>query len=285
MFCRTLLKKSRSAYTLLELIFVIVILGIVSGIGAELIAKVYENYIIQRAHHRASFKTELASLQIANRLRYAIPGTIYRIKHDDSLESSQLPLSEAGNLYKGMQWVGNDGDSFEAINCITASGSCRRPGWSGFVDLENNNTDISHLKTPGSVLSLTNTIIGNLSPSGKSIVDAYIYFPYTANPYKIAAGTTDIVTLTDTNPKTMYEHYKLAWNSYALYVENGDLFLYYDFPATLAANKGATRQLLLKNVTTFKFKVTGRTIRFKICSEEEIGKDFNITSCKEKAVF
>ncbi len=46
----------RSAFSMLELIFVIVILGIVSSIGAELIAKVYENYIVQRALHRSSLK-------------------------------------------------------------------------------------------------------------------------------------------------------------------------------------------------------------------------------------
>ena len=67
---------------MLELIFVIVILGIVSSIGAEIIAKIYGQYIIQRAQHRASIKTELAATQIANRLRYAIPGTVYRIKSD-----------------------------------------------------------------------------------------------------------------------------------------------------------------------------------------------------------
>ena len=275
----------RSAYTLLELIFVIVILGIVSSIGAELIAKVYENYIIQRANHRAELKTELAALQIANRLRYAIPGTLYRIKSDDTLESTFLPLT-TGMDYKGLQWVGYDGDSFEAVT----SAADRRPGWSGFADVEHGSTDINHIKTQGSNLTLANTIIGNLSPSGKAITDAYIYFPYENAPSKVngyTGATNDVITLAApaAGTRTIHEHYKLAWSSYALYINNGDLFLYYDFPATLAANKGNTKQLLLKNVTTFKFKVTGRTIRFKLCVQEEIGKDYNITACKEKAVF
>ncbi|QOR62374.1 type II secretion system protein [Sulfurovum sp. ST-21] len=272
----------RPAYTLLELVFAIVVLGIVSGIGAEIIANVYESYIIQRAQHRASLKTELASLQIANRLRYAIPDTIYRIKSDDTLESTNLPLSGTGDSYKGIQWVGYDGDSFESI----VSSTNRKSGWSGFADVEHPSTDISHIKTQGSSLDLTDTIISNLSPNGKSIGDAYIYFPLDTTAYRVASDTTgDIIHLASSASKTVKEHYKLAWSSYALSVENRDLYLYYDFPATPAANKGNTKQLLLKNVSTFKFKVSGRTIRFKLCIDEEIGGDYNITSCKEKAVF
>lgn len=274
----------RSAYTLLELIFVIVILGIVSSIGAELIAKVYENYIIQRANHRAELKTELAALQIANRLRYAIPGTLYRIKSDDTLESTLVSLSAGADTYKGLQWVGYDGDSFEAVT----SAANRQPGWSGFADVEHGSTDINHIKTQGSNLTLANTIIGNLSPSGKAITDAYIYFPDENAPSKVNGVAGDVMTLAApaAGTRTIHEHYKLAWSSYALYINNGDLFLYYDFPATLAANKNnGKNQLLLKNVTAFKFKVTGRTIRFKLCVQEEIGKDYNITACKEKAVF
>jgi prepilin-type N-terminal cleavage/methylation domain-containing protein len=276
------------AFTLLELILVIVVLGIVSAIGAEIVAKVYENYLIQRAHNRASIKTELAALQIANRLRYAIPGTIYRIDTANGLEAIDSPLNPASD-YKGLQWVGYDGDSFEAVTGNAANAADRRPGWSGFVDLEDPATDINHLKTPASNLALTNTIIGNLSPSGKGIADAYIYFPYDPTAYQVSAVAADVITLTSAASKTLQEHYKLAWSSYALVVEGGDLFLDYDFIATPAANaaarNNATRRLLLKNVSTFKFKGAGRTLRFKLCVDERIGEDYNITSCKEKAVF
>jgi len=274
--------KFSYAFTMLELIFVIIILGIVSSIGAEIIAKVYESYIIQRAHHKASLKTELAALQIANRLRYAIPGTVYRIKNDNSLEITDSALTGAGNEYIGLQWIGYDGDSFEAVT----SNTDRRPGWTGFADVKNSSTDKTHIKTQGSNLSLTNTIIGNLSPAGKSISDAYIYFPSNLTPYAIASQSGDIITLNDASSKIIMEHYKLAWSSYALVVENGgDLNLYYDFQATPNTARGNTKQLLLKHVKTFKFKGEGRTIRFKLCVEENIGDDFNITSCKEKAVF
>ncbi|MCW8821398.1 MAG: prepilin-type N-terminal cleavage/methylation domain-containing protein, partial [Sulfurovum sp.] len=69
---KKLFEPLRTAFSMLELIFVIIILGIVSSIGAEIIAQVYESYIVQRATHRSSIKTELAATQIANRLTYAV---------------------------------------------------------------------------------------------------------------------------------------------------------------------------------------------------------------------
>jgi hypothetical protein len=74
--------------------------------------------------------------------------------------------------------------------------------------------------------------------------------------------------------------------SYALAVEGGDLYLYYNFaPKFNASRANASKSLLMKNISTFKFKGAGRTIRFKVCKEERISEDVNITACKEKAVF
>jgi len=280
--------KKRDGFSILELIFVIVILGIVSSIGAEIIAKIYSQYILQRAQHRASLKTELAALQIANRLRYMIPGTVYRIKNDNSLESMESSFTGSGEVYKGIQWVGYDGDGFEAISGNSSGGSNpRRPGWSGFIDLDSPSTDKDHLKTPGSYLALTNTIISNLSPTSRTIGDAVIYFPYDLTEHNISSVSGDVITLATAANRHIVEQYKLAWSSYALVVEGGDLYLYYDFdPVVAAARPGNTpHELLLHNVSTFKFKGAGRTIRFKICRDEPIGEDYNITACKEKAVF
>lgn len=266
---------------MLELVFVIVILGIVSSIGAEIIANVYEQYIIQRAQHRASLKTELATLQITNRLRYAIPGTVYRIKNDGTKESIESSLTGSGDEYVGLQWVGYDADSFEALNTTTG----REPGWSGFCDL--NASSKNSIRTLGSKLSLTNDIIKNLSKDTKTIANAAIYFPYQNTEHNIS-GTTgdDVINLVNVSSRTLAEQYKLAWSSYALVVQSGDLNLYYNFtPSPAVSYSNAPSKLLLKNVTTFKFKGTAGGIRFKICKEEQIGESFNITSCKEKVAF
>ncbi len=270
------------AFSMLELVFVIVILGIVASIGAEMIAKVYEGYIVQRAEHRATLKTELAATQIANRLASAIPGTVYRIKNDDTYESIEAGLAGAnGDIYKGLQWVGSDTDSFNIYDSTD-----NKIGWSGFCDI--NVSTENNLSTPGSKLELTDEIIDNLSNDTKTIGDAAIYFPEDNTPHYIATASGETITL-DNNASRIVEHYKLAWSSYALMVDpaDGHLYLYYNFAPTpaVAINNNTPRSLIMENVSTFKFKGAGRTIRFKICKQEAISADVNITACKEKAVF
>lgn len=277
--------KNRLAFSMLELIFVIVILGIVASIGAELIAKVYESYIVQRAHHRASIKTQLVINQIANRLRYAIPGTIVRRNSDFTVtETLDENMTLDGDAYNVLQWVASDGDSFEAISGTTTSDPLlRRPGWSGFCDIDASTDTI--LSTPGSNFTLTNAIQGNLGGSGTFA----IYFPndlnVSGNPRAhTGTGTGETITLGSATDRIV-ERYKLAWTSYALVVESGDLYLYYNFLPTFGATIGANKSLLLKNVTNFKFEGRGHTTRIKICVEENIGDTVGIPSCKEKAVF
>lgn len=264
---------------MIELIFVIIVLGIVGSLSAELIANIYDSYILQRAQHRASIKTELIATQIANRLRYAIPDTVIRrVGKTGTPELLASSMNFNPDDYSVLQWVGYDGDGFEAI----ASSTDRRPGWSGFCDI--NASTSSTLVSSGSNLDLANTIIAKLSGSTKNIGNAQIYFPEDIASYGINSVSGETITL-DTNTSRIVEHYKLSWTSYALVVESGDLYLYYNFDPTLSATIGNTKSLLLKNVTNFKFQGSGRTIRFKICRDEEIGEGSTITSCKEKAVF
>lgn len=264
-----------SAFSMLELVFVIVILGIVASIGSEMIVKVYESYIVQRAEHRATLKTELAATQIANRLASAIPGTVVRrITTTGATEgiNDLMSLDPSGNTYTVLQWVASDTDSFNAYDSTT-----KKVGWSGVCDIDSSLTDT--IQTPGSDLSLTNTIKNNLGSTSNFAV----YFPYDTTAY-FGSGTTDTINL-DNNASHIVEHYKLAWTSYALVVDGGDLYLHYNFSPTRGVNVGNTRSLLMKNISTFKFRGDGRTIRFKICKEEPISEDVNITACKEKAVF
>lgn len=266
-----------AAFSMLELVFVITILGIVASIGTEMIVKVYESYIVQRAEHRATLKTELVATQIANRLASAIPGTVVRRQTPTGASegvNDAMILDPTGDSYTVLQWVGNDSDSLNAYD-----GATQKVGWSGFCDIDASATDT--INTPGSDLSMTNTIKNNLG----STSNFAIYFPYDTTAY-FGSGTTNSITL-DNNASHIVEHYKLAWTSYALVVTGGDLFLHYNFSPIRGINVGNTRSLLMKDISTFKFKGDGRTIRFKICKQEQISADINesITACKEKAVF
>lgn len=278
----------KKAFSMLELVFVIAILGIVSSIGAEIIAKTYESYIVQRAQHRASLKTELAATQIANRLAYAIPGTVVRRSAlTTASEDINAPTITDHNI---LQWVGADIDSF---NAVATTLSPYLPGWSGFADVGNIAPFVptNTISTPGSSLGLAATIIGNL---GGTVAGSTINYQITGNPLATQrtvsglAGTT--ITLA-ANTIDISEHYKLAWTSYALEADTaGDLWLHYNFLPRTGTNITAhSSQLLLRNVSTFEFRGDGQTVRFKICVQEQItsgaGAQNNIATCKEKAVF
>jgi Tfp pilus assembly protein PilE len=288
---------------MLELVFVIVILGIVASIGAEIITQVYESYIVQRATHRSSVKTELAATQIANRLTYAIPGTV--IGRTSQIDPTYRAIDDLdAETYKIMQWIGYDADSFGAHTTTS-----RRPGWSGLCDIDDCN--VTSIATPGSQLELSETIINNLSNDTRGLADAALLFASTYNPTNIsygadssglssvASGAGETITLdAAATTRNISELYKLSWSSYAVVpvqrdgtvctdpaTQVCDLHLRYNFqPWNGGSYTNASSIVLLRNVTVFRFTGSGNTIRFKICQRENIGDGFNINTCKEKAV-
>jgi prepilin-type N-terminal cleavage/methylation domain-containing protein len=280
----------RAAFSMVELIFVIVVLGIVASIGSEMIAKVYHSYIVQRAQERASMKTELAATQIANRLASAIPGTVVRKLDKNATAASNqweyldeaMALSTTGD-YPVLQWVGSDVEGFNFYDNDT-----NKTGWSGMCDVDTSSNAL--INTPGSQLTSVQALNNNLS-GGAIPGSLALFFPNEYVEHNVTIASDQNLTLTNSPVNRIVEHYKLAWTSYALVVESGDLYLYYSFvptPKVAVPDNGVgttKRSLLMKNISTFKFTGAGGTIRFKICKEEQIGEDFNITACKEKAVF
>lgn len=310
--------KIRPAFTMLELVFVLVVLGIVASIGAEILSQMYQSYLVQRAVHRASIKTELASLQIANRLTYAIPDTIIARQANAAGSPTKifLPLDEAdtSDSYPILQWIGEDIDGFTGRSAGNSA-----PGWSGFVDLDHSDFTQRRLSTPGSQLTnIAEPIIQNLSaPHIRDLGNAALLFggenTYNARTVGYWTETTPNIsgiflvngdfnntTITlDSNQggKRLSESYKLAWSSYAIVPipisgsEDFDLELWYNFQpwrGVYINNPDVQKRTLIRNVSVFRFKSVGNSIRFKLCQREQIlpgnGSGTHITICKEKAV-
>lgn len=323
--------QKKKAFTLLELIMVIVILGIVASIGSSIIANVYEHYLLQRATHRVSLKTELAAQQIANLLSYRIrmPGTTLA-RNPNNLSDNVL-VTDATNAsdytHTLLEWIGTDYDGLSAST---------PPPWNGFCDVDASTQ--TAIKTPGSNLTLANTIISNLSNSEVSLSGAQypaIFFRVSDNRYEYnstastkktyevlrpdgtgcmglvssdtscisTVGSSAAETLTFQTPgsalndKVISEHYKLAWSAYAICPQDRgnnhyDLKLFYNYQpwagerlsGTNCSSSPGEQSVIITNVTVFKFAESGKTFRFKLCAQENIGEDFNITVCKEKAI-
>lgn len=245
-------KKNR-AFTMLELILVIVILGIVSSLGSSMIAKTFESYVVQRAIHKASVATELAVTQIVNRITFRIPRTT--VARKPSAPYDFLPVSSISSsgdtIHVALEWYAYDNDSFSAT---------KMPGWSAYADTVSPNSTRAQFETPGSELNTTDTIINNLSGgrvdlTGGGAVRPAIFFRAPDSKYDVANtfihqyqpscmgldyasfdnncvlavsgihsnAAHDIFTFTDGTrsgeSKYIYEHYKFAWSAYAVVPE------------------------------------------------------------------
>ncbi len=297
----------KRAFTIIELIFTMVILGIVASIASGLIAKTYMGYNRANAINRANMQVELAITQIANRLDYAIGGTVVKRKSATLNEISAIDT--APEDYTVLEWIGWDKDGFNASRDVNTS---HKPGWSGFCNI--NKSKVKEIVTPGSDLSFANTVIKNLSDKSAKLASSSktvaIFFPgnydytnvgYNANKsgIKTIKSTTTTPSLKlSSNIKRITEHYKLAWSAYAVVPVNinptnntFDLQLRYNFRpwnGEYYNNVDDTNSsILAKNITVFKTYATQNRVHIKLCAKERIGLDTNstISVCKEKVVF
>ena len=299
--------KTKKAFTIVELIFVIVVLGIVASMGADTIVQVFKNTVPQKATNVASTKAELAVQQVANRLRYAVPWSLLARNAADGSNPEQLgDVGDNDTNDKIIEWIGVDGDGFEATT---------PPAWSGYCDVASSTS----CSTPGSDLGKLDTVIQSLD--GVGTTDAIVIFDTSgcsssgkkyqitnmgftgdsscAFPLTASSGTTLNYL---GNPEVRVDKYDIAWSAYALVPTdwrdiNGDgvddvfdLELRYNYQPWLGETyAGASRQVIATNVSVFKVaqnSLTKNDIRVKICIKQPIGRgseDF-ISMCKEKAV-
>ncbi|WP_060826217.1 type II secretion system protein [Sulfurospirillum cavolei] len=165
--------KKRSAFTLIELVMVIVVFGIIASIGAEIITKMYENYLRTRAINRLQSQTEITLEQVAKRLQYRIKDSV-RASNDNGASWRALPNAIAG--YDTIEWIGISNESFLGEH----NGTSVVPGWSGLIDM-NDTVNTSHaartLSTPGSRLDFTNNIIKSLTDNNVAMDGTAIKHP------------------------------------------------------------------------------------------------------------
>jgi prepilin-type N-cleavage/methylation domain protein len=115
----------KKGFTLIELVFVIVVLGIISMFGADLYTKIYKSYVHVRAVNQLEARTQNAMMLITNRLEDRIKSsTIGRELRTNEF----VPISDLTDpKYDILEWIGQ---SVETRNI-----NKRTPGWSGFMSM------------------------------------------------------------------------------------------------------------------------------------------------------
>jgi prepilin-type N-terminal cleavage/methylation domain-containing protein len=155
--------KFRSAFSMIELLFVIVILGIVGGIALETIRQYYENiYRTQEYTQRVSDADHILD-QLSKYFENAISSSIVNLDRGATTACYGPPANGDANDYT-VAFVAPDYDSLRGI-------SGNRPGWSEDTLLMSNN----ELNASDADYAMADTVITGLFPtsslSGSAIYD------------------------------------------------------------------------------------------------------------------
>ncbi len=293
----------KKAFTMIELVMVIVVLGIVASIGSEIILSLYNNYLRSRAIHQLESQTEIVLEQIAKRLQYRIKDSTIARKADVSF----IALSGSDSTYSILEWIGYSNESLLSTP----------PGWSGLIDLDNTNTNkATHtLKTPDSNLSSAAATMSALTNSAIDLTagkEAALIFKTTYNAtdfgwgnpnnadgsatVKVTRNTDDILTIDAADiPNDIYEHYVLAHSAYAIVPSSFNstdfnLTLRYNYQPWLGQNYNSNalgNSVLAEHASLFQFKQDDTVIRLKLCLHDnnQTGTGDRIAICKEKVVY
>lgn len=292
--------KNRFAFTMLELIFVIVIMGILGKFGVEFLAQAYNNFIYSSINNRLQSQSATALESIAVRLQYRIKDSVIGRKGTDfsSFEALGSVPAASAEEYTVLEWVASDIEGFRGDTS---------PYWSGIIDLDESNAAI--LESPKTNTSKLNTLINTLSDGTTGIDNAALYFIGSNTNINSGYGW-DGTSLNDQNgsmhpieditgqptqfaPKVgdfsgidVYEYYQLAWTAYAIEhnTTSNDLILHYDYqPWEGEKYSDGENALLMQNVDTFRFKAVGSVVKVQVCVFTELVEEYSL--CKEKTIF
>ncbi len=314
-----MLYKSKKAFTLLEMIFVVVIAGVLSAGTFKALEALYIRSAKAKAVTELSMQSQIVLDQLSVLLYNRIPNSV--IGYDKNSVPVCEPIEDITSSKPVLEWLSLDDEQLLMKR------------YSGFVDM--NASSKPNLKTFGITNAPANITNRNLIFAGafdagnedvKACSGAYGFH----NPNStISHGINSIDILnqiiklndtpSDTAPNEIYEKYYLTNGAYAVArgedliqnnlennCDNGNyifpddanftttLFLFYDFYPyngdTFCGDVNGNRQgkvsILAENVAGFRATYENDIIRLSIDMNKEIrGSDADVHISKQKAVF
>lgn len=289
----------KKAFTLIELIFVIVLLSIISMFGADLYVKIYNSYTNNRATSDLEGETERTLNIITSLLRDRVKQTVIGRATDNGEhpDGDFVYLDQVQEEHDVLEWIGK---STETQYIGSTKGLL---GWSGFdIKMAVPSGDFV-IKSPGSSLENADDILTSLNAGTKSfgiifnddIIINTDSFGYDHTTY----NHTNIGTVSITGNDTMQisglasrnkNRYFLVHTAYAIVpvldnnaanvsvsVDGGkkiksntyNLLLYYNFqPWEKEKYENGKSVILAKNVTMFRFTFDNNSVAVKLCMRD-----------------
>ncbi len=298
----------RFAFTMIELVFVIVIMGIIGKFGVEFIMSAYKGYIDTSVYNRMQSHSEAAVTQIGARLQYRIR---------DSVIARPTADFGAGGAYHSvifttpsdtvLEWVGYDIDGWRGT--WNTTDETNWPNWSGFIDLNDPTANANMMISPRTDASNIGRTINALSYGDPNIDenDLAIFFHGASTfieqygwdggvnnqndvPHPVNINNNELrPNGGDFSGVTIYERYYLAWSAYAIEHNQSDntLWLHYNYRPWNNDYNNRHSSLLMENVDQFRFSAEGEMLWIQVCTKDSNYKntpDGNYSICKEKTI-
>ncbi len=285
--------KFRKAFSMIELIFVIVIMGIIAKFGTEFLAESYKSFIFSKVNNKLQANSATAVEFIASRLQHRIKDSVIAKKDASDFKA----LANADDTYTIIEWVSSDADGFRGLD---------KPYWSGIIDVEHSDATASLLISPETNTTLMNELIDKLSYGDSNIDSSAIYFigsnsdingyGWDGNAltdqegvmHPIKAGTNENEfepAVEDFSGVDIYEYYKFAWTANALVVDDkNNLLFYYDYqPWNGDEYNDGKSAVIVQNVSTFRAMAIGAVMKIQVCVKSILVEEYSL--CKEKTIF
>ncbi|PHQ56905.1 MAG: protein containing prepilin-type N- cleavage/methylation domain protein [Sulfurimonas sp.] len=293
------LKSKHAAFTMIELIFVIVIMGIIGKFGVEFLANAYENFIFSKINNHLQSTSGAAVELIAKRLEFRIKKSAIS-RNTTTGTWSYIQGAGGDDNATVLEWISTDIDGFRGNSL---------PFWSAVIDLGASSE--TKLISPATNTTKVSQLINTLSYGNSDINDTAIYFinsllklnpwgydgvisdqSHTMHPIKAGTQINEILPNSTVNSTVsftgneVYEYYKLAWTAYAIELKNDNLWLYYDYQPWQGEHydTDGKQALIAEDISAFRFRSAGSLIKIQVCAKSNLpGKEYAL--CKEKTVY
>jgi len=275
---------SKKGFTIIELVFAIVIMGIIGSFSMNAIIDAYKTHLLSSRALTLVTQNQVALKIITNHLSNAIYGSVRAYGSNGA--PIDLNRLNKDTQYSVLEWLDKEQDGFNSFGA---------PAWSGFCDL--NASTFNTLATPGSKLSdkrlLLNHYLGSNRAAIRFIGTDNFYKSgnvnsssclYSANGCMFGVNTIDNEHLQfasgdRTAGMMIYsEFYQLSTTAFAIVSTNQhtvgvnkksawDLELHYGYqPWAGESYSGASKSLLAKDVSYFAFRQEFNSIKLRLCS-------------------